>query len=78
MSWKSFFEYFFRQFYLSRTVAEKLSSTNTHASCDTQLRRMPEAIHKVIHRFCGYHYAQINLLNTCVVALDVCAIGVAD
>jgi hypothetical protein len=69
---------FLQQFYLSGIVAEKLSSTNKQAGCNTHRRGMPRAIHKVIHRFCGYHKAQIVLRNTCVVAMNDCAIALAD
>src|SRR5258706_2622320 len=49
-----FLDFFVRQYYPGYAVAEKLSSTNEEISCNTHLRKMPRAIHKVIHRFCGY------------------------
>jgi hypothetical protein len=42
-------------------VAEKLSSPNETISSNTRLLRMPRAIHKVIHRICGYRYARKTL-----------------
>ena len=39
---------------------------------------MPRAIHKVIHRFCGYQFREIRLRNTCVAVIDACAIFVDD
>jgi hypothetical protein len=42
-------------------VAEKLSSTKETTSSNTHLRGMPRAIHKVIHRICGYRCARKKL-----------------
>jgi len=51
-----FLNFFVRECYPGTTAAENLSSTNEGISCNTVSRKMPCAIHKVIHRFCGYQF----------------------